>query len=147
MKLLSVSACALIALGLSAAGVRADEATFKSPTGNINCLYSDFDAKPEVRCDILQFVPSFKTVPAGASNEVMACTPARLHGFTVTPTGLKGAAFCPTDAVVDMDAIVLAYGNSWSRSGITCKSETSGMTCANAAGHGFFLSKAQQKVF
>jgi hypothetical protein len=142
-------AFALASLGLiSASGlVQADSASFKSPTGNINCIYSDYDKKPEVRCDIMQFTPSFKTVPPGTSNEVITCTPAKLRGFTISPDDAEGKAFCPTDAAIDGDQTVLAYGQTFKRGGLICTSEMSGMTCMNAAGHGFSLSRASQKVF
>jgi hypothetical protein len=139
----------LAGLGLICASglAQAESASFKSPTGNINCIYSDYDNKPEVRCDILQFTPSFKTVPAGTSNEVITCTPAKLRGFTISPGDAEGKAFCPTDAAIDGDQIVLGYGQTFKRGGLLCTSETSGMTCMNAAGHGFSLSRATQKVF
>ncbi len=142
-----LSCASAMAFFFSHAAVQAGDFFFKSPTGNINCIYSDYDAKPEIRCDILQFTPSFKTVPAGTSNEVMTCTPAKLRGFTITPTAKSGSAFCPTDAAIGADALVLNYGNSWSRGGLTCMSETSGMTCVNTAGRGFSLSRAVQKIF
>lgn len=132
---------------LATCSAHADSVSFKSPTGNINCIYSDYDNKPEVRCDIMQFTPSFKTVPPGTSNEVMTCTPAKLRGFTVSPSDAQGQAFCPTDAAVDGEQVVLAYGQAFKRGGLVCASETSGVTCTNAAGHGFSLSRASQKVF
>jgi hypothetical protein len=36
---------------------------------------------------------------------------------------------------------VLAYGSSWSRGAFTCRSETNGISCENATGNGFFLSR------
>ena len=135
--------CFIFAAGLA----QADSASFKSPTGNINCIYSDYDNKPEVRCDIMQFTPSFKAVPPGTSNEVITCTPAKLRGFTISPNDAEGKAFCPTDAAIDGEQVVLNYGQSFKRGGLICTSETSGMTCMNSSGHGFSLSRAQQKVF
>ncbi len=141
------SVAASVAFLLMTLSAHADSASFKAPSGNINCLYLDYDNKPEVRCDISQFTPSFKTVPDGTSNEVMTCTPAKLHGFSVSPTDAQGQAFCPTDAVIDPASAALAYGQIFKRGGLMCTSETTGMTCMNAAGHGFSLSRAQQKVF
>ena len=132
---------------LASVSVQAETVSFKAPSGNINCIYSDYENKPEVRCDISQFTPSFKTVPPGTSNEVITCTPAKLRGFTVSPTDVQGQAFCPTDAVIDPASAALAYGQIFKRGGLMCTSETSGVTCMNAAGHGFSLSRASQKVF
>ena len=138
---------ASVALLLTNPSAQAESATFKAPSGNINCIYLDYDNKPEIRCDISQFTPSFKTVPPGTSNEMITCTPAKLHGFTVSPADAQGQAFCPTDAVIDPDSAALAYGQIFKRGGLMCTSETTGMTCMNAAGHGFSLSRASQKVF
>jgi hypothetical protein len=41
----------------------------------------------------------------------------------------------------------LAYGRSWSRFGISCKSRSSGLTCRNRSSHGFFLSRGRQRIF
>jgi hypothetical protein len=139
--------CVMIGAVGIARPAQADDATFKSPTGNINCLYLDVKGEEEMRCDISQFTPSFKTAPKGTSNEMIICTPALLHGYSVTPNAATGRAFCPTDAVIDPGSSVLPYGASITRGGMTCVSETSGMTCKNAAGHGFSISRAQQKVF
>lgn len=138
---------ASVALLLATLSVHAESLSFKAPSGNINCIYSDYDNKPEVRCDIMQFTPSFKTVPPGTSNEVIRCTPQKLNAFVITPNDSSGSAFCPTDAAIDGEQVVLAYGQTFKRAGLLCTSETTGMTCMNAAGHGFSLSRASQKVF
>jgi hypothetical protein len=138
---------ASLGLLLTACAAHAESASFKSPTGNINCIYSDYDNKPEVRCDIMQFTPSFKTVPPGTSNEVIRCTPQKLNAFVITPNGSSGSAFCPTDVAIDGEQVVLAYGQTFKRGGLLCTSETTGVTCMNAAGHGFSLSRASQKIF
>jgi hypothetical protein len=36
---------------------------------------------------------------------------------------------------------VLPYGRSWSKGSFTCLSSRIGVSCANRAGHGFFLSR------
>ena len=42
---------------------------------------------------------------------------------------------------------VLDYGQAVSLGGISCVSAKTGMTCTNAAGHGFSVAKARQKLF
>jgi hypothetical protein len=49
--------------------------------------------------------------------------------------------------VQDNGLPVLPYGQSWQRAGLTCLSEQSGVSCRNARGHGFTLSRAAQRVF
>ena len=41
----------------------------------------------------------------------------------------------------------LAYGRTWSWHGFRCNSATTGLTCRNTSGHGFFLSRESQRVF
>jgi Family of unknown function (DUF6636) len=40
----------------------------------------------------------------------------------------------------------LGYGRSYSWHGIRCASRTTGLTCRNRSGHGFFLSRQRQRV-
>lgn len=54
---------------------------------------------------------------------------------------------CVSDSVRGEDSAVLAYGKSVRQGKIVCSSEQTGLTCSNAKGHGFFLSKAVQKIF
>ncbi|MEO6115872.1 MAG: hypothetical protein ABIP33_05760 [Pseudolysinimonas sp.] len=43
---------------------------------------------------------------------------------------------------------VLAYGTSVSYEGITCVSQSEGVTCIEiASGHGFFISKTANDIF
>ena len=41
----------------------------------------------------------------------------------------------------------LGYGRRYTWRGITCVSATTGLTCRNASGHGFFLSRRRQRIF
>ena len=61
---------------------------------------------------------------------------------------MKGAAarICAGDTVAGAHP-TLPYGAKWSRGGIECESEKTGLTCKNQTNHGFSLSKAAQKLF
>ena len=59
----------------------------------------------------------------------------------------RGYIVCGGDTVISPDAKVLPYGTNWKRKGIECSSETTGITCTNRRGHGFSLSRAEQRVF
>jgi hypothetical protein len=48
---------------------------------------------------------------------------------------------------IGTDVRVLAYGRSWQRGVLSCVSRSSGLTCRNAQGHGFALSRERQRVF
>ena len=66
--------------------------------------------------------------------------------FAVDATG-KGYLACVSDSMVDPGNPVLPYGQAVSLGGISCVSAKTGMTCTNAAGHGFSVAKARQKLF
>lgn len=118
----------------------AEEAYFKTPSGNIHCAYFDYDDPPEVRCDIQSFTPTMGKRPAD-------CDLDWGDAFAVTSESKRGTMVCHGDTVISDQARTLAYGKTWKGDGIACSSETSGLTCKNAKGHGFSLSKAKQKVF
>lgn len=42
---------------------------------------------------------------------------------------------------------VAPYGVTGTFGAITCRSETTGLTCRNQSGHGFFLSRRSQQIF
>ena len=53
-----------------------------------------------------------------------------------------------TSYVGDCVARVLAYGMTWSGGGgLRCRSAETGLTCRNASGHGFFLSRERWRSF
>jgi hypothetical protein len=99
---------------------------FRSPSGNIGCLYyRDKDTAPSVRCDV-----------TGAGD----------YAWRVRATG-KGRKIRVTDTVMVPDAPVLAYGKSRDFGRITCISRPSGMTCRNDGGGGFTVSRERKRVF
>ena len=48
---------------------------------------------------------------------------------------------------IEAKASILAYGSSTHFGAITCTSDTTGLTCRNRGGHGFFLSRASWRTF
>jgi hypothetical protein len=51
-------------------------------------------------------------------------------------------------ANIGTEVPVLPYGATVrSRTGMTCTSRRVGLTCRNARGHGFFLSRRSQRIF
>ena len=119
---------------ISASG---NEAFFVSPSGNIQCAITAGDGVV-AECYLRQFTPSaaLAAQPCGQS-----------WGFFVDHQS-PGRAQCADPAYVMMTAPkVLGYGRWVSLAGITCRSEKSGMTCTNGAGHGFQLARAAQSLF
>lgn len=136
MKALGISAVLLLAAGPALAD---DYIGFRSPTGNIHCAIYSWEQGTEARCDLRELTPTYKKAPAGCEFDWG-------HSFAVGATG-KGYLACVSDAVFDPGNPVLPYGEAVSLGGISCVSAKSGMTCTNAAGHGFSVAKAKQKLF
>jgi hypothetical protein len=117
------AAAALIALALVAAAPAAAK-SFHTPSGNIACLYSKSGGPgPFLRCDV--------------------------HSLNDTAFRLdrthRGKRVRVTDAVPA--GHTLAYGRALRLGPFRCRSRRTGLTCRSRAGHGFFLSRARQRVF
>ncbi|MFN3994621.1 MAG: DUF6636 domain-containing protein [Tabrizicola flagellatus] len=140
MKLSSLfAACVLSAATLAAPARAEDYLGFQSPTGNIQCGLYRWSGGASVRCDLTQLTPSYTRAPADCEFDWGS-------SFAVDDRG-KGYLACVSDAVGDPSNGVLPYGEAVSLGGISCVSARTGMTCTNAEGHGFTISKAKQKVF
>ncbi|MBI1172196.1 hypothetical protein GC209_12405 [bacterium] len=113
--------------------------SFRSPTGNIGCLF-DVGAVTEVRCDITQLNRSFTRRPED-------CDLDWGDSFAVAGGDGFGRLVCHGDTVADPGAEVLDYGSSLSYGGVVCVSAKTGVTCQNAKGHGFTLARRLQRVF
>jgi hypothetical protein len=118
----------------------ADEFYFKTPSGNIHCGYFDNDGNATVRCDIESYTPTTRKRPAD-------CDLDWGFAFEIGARAKRGIILCAGDTVISQQAVTLAYGSSWKRKGITCSIEETGVTCTNRRGRGFFLSRAEQRVF
>jgi hypothetical protein len=127
-------ALCLSTLSLPAA---AQEVFFQTPSGNIHCAIFD-GTWPVARCDLRDFTASFAR-PAD-------CDLDWGHAFEVHADG-PAQPVCAGDTVAVPDAPVLGYGTSTTYGGITCTSAQTGLTCTNAEGRGFRLSKARQSLF
>ncbi len=130
----------LLATTLIAAGAFASSALalggFRSPSGNIGCAgYGS-----SVRCDIRE---TTNGRPARPKN----CDLDYGTAYGVGLSSRKGYRMCVGDTVLDPRRPTRAYGTSWRFRSITCRIRQSGVTCKNAKGHGFFLSKARQRLF
>lgn len=131
---------AVAVLAASAAPALAEEAYFKTPSGNIHCMYDDYEGTAYVRCDISNYTPTMGKPPADCDLDWGGA-------FAIGASDRRGSVICHGDTVISPEARALAYGKSFRRGGINCLSEQNGLTCENAAGHGFFLSRARQRVF
>jgi hypothetical protein len=119
------------------------ETGFKMPSGNIYCMIEpaiDSHSVSDLRCDIMQMMS--KPPPAPRN-----CPLSWGDAFAIAENGDFGIRLCHGDTVRNDSLKVLAYGTQWHQGGYSCTSEPSGVTCMNAKGHGFALSKEKQKLF
>jgi hypothetical protein len=126
--------------GLGAANA---PAYFETPSGNIACAwFADVD-KPSrtfLRCEITSLLRPMPKRPS-------SCDVDWGYGLSLVSTG-RTSVLCAGDMIRRAGRrAVLAYGTTWLKRGFTCRSESAGLTCRNAAGHGFFLSRERWRRF
>lgn len=117
----------------------ADGYGFRTPSGNIYCNGS-LDGG-DISCTIAER-SSGPVVPRPAS-----CNGYWGHTFTLNrrgPVTLECSHFEPRKSRY---TDVADYGKTGRFAEITCQSETTGLTCRNADGHGFMLSRRKQQLF
>lgn len=107
-------------------------AGFATPSGNIKCLLEG----NVLRCTV---VSGLKPAPLPIS-----CELDQIPGLQLGRTG-RARTYVSCQGGVDGPMAVrgpsLPYGSSWRGGGITCISRSLGLTCRNASGNGFFLSR------
>lgn len=119
--------------------VAQDDEGFRSPTGNIHCLFFRIDGQASLRCDIRQVTNRLPQPPADCDLDWGTA-------FAMDAGSPHAGRICHGDTVVGRYPI-LAYGQIWSRSGFACRSSQTGMSCRNRRGAGFDLSRSSQKVY
>jgi hypothetical protein len=111
--------------------------TFSSPTGNIGCAMYEGGA----RCDIRKRQWRPPPHPASCSDEVDFG-----QGLQVPRAG-RASFVCAGDTTLDPSAPPLQYGSASAIGSTECISRSAGITCTNAAGHGFFISIQSYRLF
>lgn len=131
---------ALAALGGGGAVQDADARTvsFRSPSGNIGCIGETTLRADTVRCDIRARRWSPPPRPRG-------CTLDWGLGMSLDRRG-RARWVCAGDTALGRWR-VLAYGATIRIGRIACRSRTTALTCANADGHGFALSRERARRF
>jgi hypothetical protein len=133
---LSLVSCASLVGAAHASGL----ATFRTPSGNIGCVYSSgFGSPPSLRCDIRSRLRPRPTKPHG-------CDLDWGDSYEMTATG-RVAITCHGDTAILPNARMLRYGSRWTGAGFTCVSRLRGLRCRNRTGHGFFLSRRRSYRF
>jgi hypothetical protein len=112
---------------------------FATPSGNIKCFAAAYNGG-SVECAIGSGLVPVPTSPP--------CDLDR-PGLVVGASG-SARPSCrgdPTPAVLDSRIPALPYDAVWEGFGVHCFSQTSGLTCVNRDGHGFFLSRERWRLF
>jgi hypothetical protein len=137
----SALAAFLLATVITTAGgaaTRDQVIEFATPSGNIGCVYARMSGSPtELRCDINSGLRPKPARPKGCNLDWGDSLAMEKHGRVHT--------VCHGDTA--LGGKPLAYGRTWRHDGFTCKSRTSGLTCKNLSGHGFFLSRERSRRF
>ena len=118
---------AAVAAAMALIGVPAEASakSFHTPSGNIACLYSKRGGPgPWLRCDVHSLNDTAFRLDRSHRGR-------RIHVTDAVPAGR-----------------VLSYGDSVRLGPFRCRSRRTGLTCrSRPSGHGFFLSRARQRVF
>jgi hypothetical protein len=138
----------IVVIALAAAGLAAILATsspaaqrvvpgFRSPTGNIKCLYVTPPGMMLCTVDRAAYAKTLQArcmAPGGAGLD--------WHGFTLGATK-KGTIVCSGGILYNgrPSYVTLRYGKTWRHGVFTCTSRVSGVTCRSRSGHGLFLSR------
>jgi hypothetical protein len=109
--------------------------SFRTPSRDIYCAMVEGIA----RCDIRERDWSPPPKPAD-------CELDWGQGISVKRTGAAGFV-CTGDTTYNPDASVLAYGKVSKVGPLRCASRKEGVTCTNAEGRGFFISRNRYRLF
>ncbi len=134
----------------SVAGSATSLPGFRSPSGNISCLFipsapldSGSGRTPATILCKLAHADYAKTLQA----RCMGPTGAGVdwHGFLL-PAARKGAVNCSGGILYDPTKqhpsyVTLAYGKVWRQKMFSCRSMVTGVNCSNPSGHGMFISR------
>lgn len=139
--LLFVAALASVAGAGLVGSARASSLTsFRTPSGNIGCVYSSGYGSPaSLRCDIRSRIRPRPHKPPG-------CDLDWGDSYEMNATGRVGLT-CHGDTAILPSSRVLRYGSRWTHGGFACVSRAKGLRCRNRAGHGFFLSRRHSYRF
>lgn len=137
--MLRLASLACVVLAVATFAATADSrpvafVTFQMPSKNIGCGYLSGLGPAALRCDIRS---GLKPKPRGACE--LDWTGISMGRGAARPT-------CAGDTVFTPASQVLAYGRVWKRGAFACLSMRIGLSCANSAGHGFFLARERWQV-
>ena len=111
---------------------------FQTPSRNIGCIGDTAASANTVRCDI-------RTRSWSPPPRPKACRLDWGQGLSLDAAG-RARFVCAGDTALNSGRR-LAYGTAIRIGAIVCRSRVTGLTCRNAAGHGFTLSRLRARRF
>ncbi|WP_299948003.1 DUF6636 domain-containing protein [uncultured Ruegeria sp.] len=128
------------AIVLCASPSLADVWTFETPSENIQCVVGEGAGDSDLSCTIIE------RNGAPALPRPADCRSDWGHDFFMTNTGAVRMLCQPVS--LNRDGFDRAdYGITGRFGGFVCHSTKKGLECKNEVGHGFFLSRAKQRIF
>ena len=119
---------------------------FKTPSGNIVCGWGIApDGTASIECGVksgLKPPPPRVHCSAGDPSDKRVSLTANGRAVPVTCAGDPGPLRLGSDRARSSPTV-----RTWSGGGITCTSATTGVTCKNRVGHGFFVSRERWRTF
>jgi len=138
---------ALLASAAAEAPAKRSSGLFKTPSGKIFCQWGTGGSpRAFVECGVTTGLkpPLPKTDPACKHLDYVG------NRIGLSVTGRAQPVPCAGDAGPFADpahSALLRYGKTLSAGGLTCSEKTSGLTCKNRDGHGFFMSLRSWRTF
>ena len=144
-------AAVLLVLGASAltfaslAGSATRLPGFRSPSGNISCLFVP-SAPLDSGSGRTPATILCKLAHADYAQALQnRCKGVEWHGFSL-PAARKGAVNCSGGILYNPTTqhpsyVTLAYGKTWRQKMFSCTSQLTGVNCSNTLGHGIFISR------
>jgi hypothetical protein len=121
---------------------------FKTPSGNIVCHHSPGPADMPLESIACGITSGLKPAPPRRPCREGGYAGDRVYLNVTGRTQVPACAGDPGPLVgLQLGARTLGYGKTWSGGGLRCSSAVTGLTCRNASGHGFFLSRASWRRF
>ncbi len=140
LRLLAACVLALATAALAAPAASAEPSVirfFQTPSKRIHCAYLSAARLPPLR------YRRRLAATARAAGEL----PGRLGDRASPWEGRSRPVVCAGDTTAYPSARVVGYGKTWARGGFRCEVRRRGLTCENAADHGFFLSASSWRRF
>jgi hypothetical protein len=149
----------IVALTLAAAAPAATRPTgFRSPSGNISCLFvpaahddTGHLLTAQLLCSIVRSAYSTTLQDRCLNPNGQVGAGVDWHGFSLGAAG-RGSVVCSggilyAPSLVKPSYVTLRYGATMRRGEISCRSQRTGVTCHNRRGHGLFVSRETWRVW